>query len=126
MSAAARRSPAKGSKLGFQISQIADVLYPGVGLDLIMIHNDSERFEAVVGSADEGFPNLSFLQLPVAHENENAATLSQQVAGLEHAFCLGDTHAERSRVRVAVRGVDIRMTRQPAEAAKSMKQGKFQ
>ena len=75
MSAAARRFPAKGLKLGFQISQIANVLYPGIGLDLIMIHNDRERLEAVVGSADEGFPNLSFLQLPVARENENAATV---------------------------------------------------
>ncbi len=79
-----------------------------------------------LAALNEGFPNLSFLQLPVARENENSARLSQEAAGLQHAFCLGDTHAQRSRVSVAERGVDIRMTRQPAEAAQSMEQRKFQ
>ena len=126
MSVAARRLPAKRSKFAFQLSQIADIPYPGVRLDLVMINDDGQAIEAIVGSAGEGFPKLSFLQFPVACENKNPSGLSKQAAGFEHAFRLRDSHSERSRVCVAIRGVDIRVARQPAETAKLMKQGKLQ
>jgi hypothetical protein len=101
-------------RLGFQISQIANVLYPGIDWT-IMIHNDRERFEASLALDDS--PTCPSCNSP------SPVRTKSEAAGLQHAFCL-EIPMPSDPVLVAER-VWISDDQAPPEAAQSMEQRKF-
>ena len=115
-----RHFPAKDPELCFEIPQIADIPYPGVRLDLVVIHDQRELAQATAGRACQRFPNLSFLQLAVSREDEQPTCLALRSMGKRHPLCLGDPHAQRAGVGDDSRSADVGVARQTAEAPQPM------
>src|SRR5205823_2568316 len=59
---AARDRPAERADLALEVTQVADALDPGVGLDLVVVDDRRDLAEALVDGLAERLPELAFLQ----------------------------------------------------------------
>ena len=112
---AARDVPAEGAQLLAEIAERADLVHPGVGLDLVVVDDRRDLAEAARHRRAQRLPELPFLQLAVAGEHEDAARPAGQPVGQRHALGLGDAHAERAGVGLDVRRLDVRVARQAVQ-----------
>ena len=112
---AARDVPAERAQLLGQIAKRADLVHPGVGLDLVVVDDRGDLAEAARHRRAQRLPELPFLQLAVSGEHEDAARPAGETVGQGHALGLGDTHAERAGVGLNVRRLDVRVARQPVQ-----------
>src|SRR5207244_7209870 len=77
--------------------------------------------ELQVRGRAERLPELTFLQLAVAGQDEDAPRRAGQTVRKRHPLRLRDAHAERAGVRLDVRRLHVRMSGQSAKAAQLMK-----
>ena len=112
--------PPERAKLRFDVAEIADLPHPRVRLDLVVVDDRDNLAELHVRRRAERLPELPFLQLAVAGEHEDAARRTRQPVRERHPLGLRDAHAERTGVRLDVRRLDVRVSRQPANPAKLM------
>ena len=118
--------PAKGSQLRFQVSKIADFGNQCIGLQLVVIDDDGDLVQIVVGCGNQGFPELPLLQFTIARKHVDIAWPLEQSVGDHHALGLGNPHAKRAGVGDDIGGGNIGVTGQPAEAAQLVDQLEIQ
>ncbi len=61
--------PSEGPELGGEVTEIADVSDPGVGLDLVVVDDDGDLAEAARGRRWKRLPDLPLLELAVARHD---------------------------------------------------------
>jgi hypothetical protein len=88
MAIAAGYRPAIRLQLADEIAQAADPLDQSVRLDLVVIDDDGNLVEAVVGRALERLPELTLLQLAIAGQDVDLASPTHQSIGLHEALRL--------------------------------------
>ncbi len=67
-----------------------------IALLLVDVDVDADVVEPVEGHRRDGLPDLALLELPVAHDDPDAATLPQQLAGEGEAAGLADALGQRA------------------------------
>jgi hypothetical protein len=87
-----------------------------------VIDDRDDVAQALVGDRLKRLPDLTFLQLAVAGHHHHSAAHAVVPVGARHAVCLREAHAERAGVGRDGGRPDVRMSRQPAEAAQTMEQ----
>jgi len=61
--------PAISFELWLKVAQAADIVHPGVGLELVVIDDDRQLVEAFMNRRLQGLPELPFLELAVSRED---------------------------------------------------------
>ena len=112
--------PAKSFELWLKVAQAADIVHPGVGLELVVIDDDRQLVEAFMNRRLQGLPELPFLELAVSREDKHAPLFSLEPVRQDHAACLGDPHSEGARVGGNVRRADIGMPGKAVEPPELM------
>ena len=118
--------PTEGAELVFDRSEIAHRGDRGVRLVSVVVDNDRDLAEPVVGDRLQRFPDLPFLQLAVAGHDDDAAAAAGGAPRARHAVRLRDAHPERSGIGRDERRLDVRMAGQSAEAAETVKEIEIQ
>ena len=107
--------PAERAELRLEVAEREDLLRRLVGLQLVVVDDDPEAAEPVVGRRLERLPVLALLQLAVAgHHDDDAAPAGLPLRPRDPAS-LGDAHAERAGVGLDPGHADVRMAVEPAE-----------
>jgi hypothetical protein len=114
--------PAECAKFVLERTQIADRRDGRIGLQLVVIDDGDDLGEAFVRGGLQRFPDLPFLQLPVARHDDDAAATTGEAARTRHAVSLGDSHPQRAGVGGDERRLDVRMAGQAAQPAETMQQ----
>src|SRR4051812_9859508 len=118
MAIAACDVPAERREFCLKIPEIARFRHPDVRLELIVIDNDRDGVEAVIGGREERFPNLALLQLAVAGEDEDAPVAAKALVGEHYPLGLRDAHAKGAGVGDDVgRARDVWVAGKTTEAA---------
>ncbi len=107
--------PAERTELVLDRAEIADGRHGSIRLQLVVIDDDGDFGELLVGGRLQGFPDLAFLQLAVAGHHDNPSAASGQAFRAGHAVRFRDPHAERAGVGRDKRRGDVRMSGQAAE-----------
>ena len=124
MAVAAADLPPEGSEFGLEVAKVARLAHPDIRLQLVVVDDDGDGIEPVIGGGNQRFPDLAFLQLSVAGHHEDAAVAAKQPVGEDHALGLGDAHAERARIGDDVRRGNVGVAwkaAEPAELAQSVR-----
>ena len=74
--------PAESLVLGAQVAEAEHVVGGAVNLFLVVVDDGDEVVNAFGGGIHGGFPNLAFLLLTVAHEDEDEMFVAVQLLGL--------------------------------------------
>src|SRR5512132_349588 len=73
VAAAARNMPSESPEFCFQITQVADLTYELIRLQLVVIDDDREIGEFLIDRTLKRFVDLSFLQLSVTRHHKNSS-----------------------------------------------------
>ena len=98
MAIATRNVPAESLEFGLEIAEVARLAHPDIRLHLVVIDNDGNAVDLVIGRGNERFPNLAFLQFAVAGHHKEAAIASRKPIGERHALGFRNAHAKRAGV----------------------------
>ena len=107
--------PPERTKLRFEIAEAADVLDPGIRLDLVVVNDGDDLGETACRRRAERFPELPFLQFAVARQHEYASRRACLTVGDRHPFGFRNAHPERAGVCLDEWRLDVRMPRQPVQ-----------
>ena len=113
--------PPERAELGFDVTEITDGRHPGVRLNLVVIDDRHDLSETKVRGRSERLPELSFLELAVAGQHEDASWRTLQAIGQRHSLGFGDSHAKRARVCLDEWRLDVRVSRQSVQATQLVK-----
>ncbi len=110
-----RTSQPNVAELVLDRTEVADRRHERVGLELVVIDDDDDLGDLLVGDRLERLPDLPFLQLAVAGHHEHAAAAAGVAIGARHAVGLRDAHAERAGVGRDERRGHIGVARQSVQ-----------
>jgi hypothetical protein len=115
--------PAERAKLLFNQPQIADGGHCRVRLELVVIDDDDDFAETLVGGRLQRLPDLAFLQFAVTGHHDDSPGAPEEPVRARHAVRFRDAHAKRAGVGGDERRRDIGVARQSTKPAQLMNQG---
>ena len=87
---------AEGGKLRADVAEGHDVVVPAVYLQAVMVENNGEVIELIMGGGHCGLPYLTLLALAVADHGVHLIALAAVLCGHSHAYGDGYTLTERA------------------------------
>ena len=85
---------AEGPELGGQVSQGHDLIVGAVDLQAVVVDDDGQVIQMIVGRCHEGLPNLALLALAVAQQGIDLAVLMLHLGTQGHAHGDGTALAQ--------------------------------